>query len=302
MSYTATVYRIFIASPSDTIKERKAAEEAIHEWNIVNSFNKKIVLLPVLWEKNAAPSMRHSGQGEINVQLLDDADLLVGFFKTRIGAPTEHDLSGTIGEITRHIEAGKLTMLYFSTEKISHDTDLKQLAAVKELKADWHSRNMGLTADFKSATDFGRQFSKHLSIHLNKIEYNSSVEKDISQKEKLLTKNIDGSIENPDTILNLSNGEKVTLTEEAMQLLAAVYKDKKKELVYSSSKSGLYLGTNNVDFMEGANKRTQATWIDALNQLKNNGIVEDLGTSGQVYGLTKKGYSCGDMIWLGDLI
>ncbi|MBD0295232.1 MAG: hypothetical protein ICV84_08550 [Flavisolibacter sp.] len=54
--YTANVYYVFIASPGDVAKERKAAREIIHRWNKVHSYKNKIVLLPLGWEEEGVPA------------------------------------------------------------------------------------------------------------------------------------------------------------------------------------------------------------------------------------------------------
>ncbi len=56
MSYESIVYRILIASPSDVDEEREVAARVIQDWNDLNSFNKKIVLLPVRWETHSFPT------------------------------------------------------------------------------------------------------------------------------------------------------------------------------------------------------------------------------------------------------
>lgn len=135
MSYTANVYNIFLASPGDVAQERKAAREIIQEWNKVNSYAKKIVLLALGWEEDAVPAMGDGPQGVINEQLLKRADLLVGIFWMRIGTPTGKVPSGTVQEIEEHIAANKQAMLYFSDRPIiASKIDTDQYEAVKKLR------------------------------------------------------------------------------------------------------------------------------------------------------------------------
>lgn len=47
MPYSANVYRVMIASPSDVAKERQIIREVIHEWNSVHSEDRGIVLMPL---------------------------------------------------------------------------------------------------------------------------------------------------------------------------------------------------------------------------------------------------------------
>jgi hypothetical protein len=107
MPRQATAYTIVIASPGDTETERKALAEVVHAWNATNSVTTGIVLLPVSWEIHSTPDV---GPG----QAIRDADMLVGIFWTRLGAPTGEAESRTIDEIDRFRKAGKHVVLYFS--------------------------------------------------------------------------------------------------------------------------------------------------------------------------------------------
>src|SRR5216683_363056 len=118
MAFNAITYRVLIASPSDLAEERAAVAATITEWNAQHAAAESVVLLPVAWETHATPATGVRPQGEINRQLVDDADILVGMFWTRMGAPTGVAESGTVEEIDRFVGAGKPAMLYFSRRPI----------------------------------------------------------------------------------------------------------------------------------------------------------------------------------------
>lgn len=99
MSFQANVLRVMIASPGDVAEERKAVTEEIHRWNDANAAVRRLVLLPVKWETHTTPQQGDSPQAIINRQLLDDADIVVAIFGTRIGTPTEEYVSGTVEEV-----------------------------------------------------------------------------------------------------------------------------------------------------------------------------------------------------------
>ena len=101
MAYDSRVYRILIASPSDVEEEREIAERVIQEWNDLYSYSRKIVLLPLRWETHTAPEFGTRRQEVINRAIVDECDLLVGIFWTRIGSPTGAADSGTLEEIER---------------------------------------------------------------------------------------------------------------------------------------------------------------------------------------------------------
>jgi len=50
MAYDSRTYRILIASPSDVEEERDVAVNVIQEWNDLNSYSRKVTLLPLRWE------------------------------------------------------------------------------------------------------------------------------------------------------------------------------------------------------------------------------------------------------------
>ena len=119
MSYVAKTYNVMIASPGDVASERAIIRDVVYEWNAVHSNARKIVLLPIGWETHSSPEMGASAQAIINNQVLDKCDLLVGVFWTRIGTATDEYASGTVEEIERHIDTGKPTMLYFSSQPVA---------------------------------------------------------------------------------------------------------------------------------------------------------------------------------------
>jgi len=87
MPYSATVYRVLVASPSDVVDERRAIPEIIHQWNRENSFSSKRVLEAVKWETHCTPEMGDRPQEIVNRQVVRDCDILIGVFWTRLGSP-----------------------------------------------------------------------------------------------------------------------------------------------------------------------------------------------------------------------
>lgn len=169
MAYESKVYRILIASPSDVDEEREIASRIIQDWNDLNSFNKKIVLLPVRWETHSSPTYGVRPQEAINRQVVDDCDLLIGFFWTKLGTPTGTDLSGTLEEIKRVSAAGKPIMLYFSKRgKDPSLIDLKQLSALNDFKEEVYK--IALVENYNSVVDFRDKLSRHLEMKIRELQ------------------------------------------------------------------------------------------------------------------------------------
>ena len=168
MSFNATVYRILIASPGDIGEERNIIPEVVNEWNAVSSYATKIILMPLKWETNTTPRLGARPQEIINKQIVEDADLLVGVFWTRIGTDTGVAISGTAEEIQQFVDADKPVMLYFSQSPIEPDKiDINQFTALKKFKEKM--RLKGLTETYSGTGDFRQKFTRQLGINLNTL-------------------------------------------------------------------------------------------------------------------------------------
>ena len=135
MPYTAKVYRVLIASPSDLSKERELLPDVLHDWNRLNAATTGISFQPAKWELDVYPQMGKTAQDLLNKSLVDECDILIGMFWTRVGQPTKNAESGTAEEIKRFLAAKKLAMLYFSQVPVPHNLlDVKQWARLHKLR------------------------------------------------------------------------------------------------------------------------------------------------------------------------
>ncbi len=168
MSYSARVFKILIASPSDVQEEREIAVKTIQEWNDLNSSERQVVLLPLRWETHSAPEYGKRPQEVINRQVVDHCDLLVGVFWTRIGSPTGLSDSGTIEEIERVASQGKPIMLYFSQVKQDPDKiDVDQLSKLRKFKEKTFPR--GLIENYSNQIEFRDKLAKQLEIQIREL-------------------------------------------------------------------------------------------------------------------------------------
>lgn len=169
MAYDCRTYSILIASPSDVTEEREIAVKVIQEWNDLNSYSRKVVLLPLRWETHTAPEYGTRPQEVINQSIVDHCDLLVGIFWTRIGTPTGESESGTLEEINRVGKAAKPIMLYFSKIGIDPDRlDFDQVRQLKEFKEKTYPNS--LTESYKTMIDFRDKFSKQLELKIRELQ------------------------------------------------------------------------------------------------------------------------------------
>ncbi|WP_445279907.1 hypothetical protein [Streptomyces sp. DSM 118148] len=168
MSYDARVFTVLVASPGDVQEERRAIAEIIHEWNYLNSRDRSVVLLPLRWETHAHPEMGAEPQAIINRQIVDECDIAVGVFWTRLGTPTAAAESGSAEEIARVGESGKPVMMYFSNAPVPPgNLDLKELARLRDYQARHYPQ--GLVETYSSIQEFREKFTRQLSAKVMEI-------------------------------------------------------------------------------------------------------------------------------------
>jgi hypothetical protein len=275
MSYKATVYNIMIASPSDVNDERQIAQEVILEWNNINSFKRKVVLMPLRWEINTYSAIGRP-QDIINEQMLKKADILIGIFWTRIGTNTGKAVSGTVEEIEEHIKLGKDTMLFFSNKNIEPSKiDLNQYDAVKKLKNDYQTR--ALINSFNTKEDFKDDFTRQLTLLLNEEKYNLTESED------------ENDIDN-----NLSFVK--NLSDNAKTMLIKCSEDSSGKILKISSLGGSSYIVNSKVLNENEEPRTLAKWESALEELLELGLVKQTDSKGKIFNITDKGYNLADTL------
>ena len=259
MSYDAKVISVMIASPGDVIQERQIVREVIGEWNIINSRNQKLVLLPVGWETHASPEMGDRPQGIINKQVLKDCDLLIAIFWTRIGSPTGKEASGSIEEIEEHVRLGKPAMLYFSSLPVEpFKVDKEQYTALEKYKSEMRSR--GLVEEFKEHVVFRDKLRRQLS---HAVDRNFS-----SASSEAIVPN---------------------LSEEAWDLLLEAGSDSNGTIRKYRVDGSLIIETNGRNFVTSRDSRVEARWWRATAELEQQRLIEDREHKGDLFFLTQAG-------------
>jgi hypothetical protein len=169
MSFDAHVLNVLIASPSDTTRARDVIEKTLHGWNGDRAAREQVILLPRRWEGDSVPLLGDvDGQSVINAQLVDEADILVGIFYSRLGSPTPRDRSGTAEEVERVRAAGKPVHIYFSEMPLPHDVDPSELAELQKFKTDM--RTKGLYGSFASEDDLRTKVRSAIEFDLDRMQ------------------------------------------------------------------------------------------------------------------------------------
>jgi hypothetical protein len=109
------------------------------------------VLVPLRWETDAVPELGEDGQEVINRQLVDECDIVVALFHSRLGAPTPRAVSGTVEEIERARARGVPVHIYFSEMPIPRDVDPDELKRLNEYRSVLQAE--GLLGSYASLED-----------------------------------------------------------------------------------------------------------------------------------------------------
>lgn len=276
MVYRANVLSVMIASPSDVIEQRDDIRNTLSDWNFAHSYSRNLILMPVGWETHSAPELSGRAQSIINDRLLKDCDLLVGVFWTKLGTPTGEFESGTAEEISRHVDAGKPAMIYFSDVPVAPESlDLVGYGKLKAFKDELY--NKGLVESFSNAEEFRNKFRQQLSIQLNENSY------------------LSGIIRNSDPAKDPSTSA-AEMTTEASNLLIAAANDASGHVMSISTLGGRHIQTNGQSFGDPGNARSTALWESALNELVALGYLVSRGVKGEVYQVTNAGYKKADLL------
>ncbi|MDV6345556.1 hypothetical protein [Nitrosomonas sp. Is37] len=261
MSYTATVFKVMIASPSDVAVERSIIQEVLSEWNIAHADFRKLILLSVGWETHSVPEMGDRPQAIINKQILNDCDLLVGVFWTRIGTATGEYPSGTIEEIEEHIKTGKPTMLYFSSVPVVPTSiDPAQYSQLQSFKEKYQSQ--GLCDSYVDFTDFRLKFNRHLQMKLNRDLYQP--------------------IHTTAAIPSLSK-EAAFLLKESATVSDGI-------IINFATLGGHTIQVGGKNMIETGSDRSRAVWTSALEELESLDYVRPSSAKRELFRITRAGY------------
>lgn len=224
-------------------------------------------------------------------KIVKDADLLVAMFWTRIGTPTDAAKSGTVEEIEEHIKAGKPAMLYFSSAPVRPDSlDEAQYAEVKTFKGSMKER--GLYEEYESLDQFREKFARHLTLTIQRqfpVEEQRAEPADREQPrgEAAMQFKIRG--DERDLIGN-------SLPQEARTLLAEAAKAPNGTVLMTHTFGGMSVETNGRNFVDSKNPRSEARWRRVVEDLVQQGLLEQRDTDGQVVSLTDAGYRMADIL------
>lgn len=160
------VFQVFIASPSDLARERKAIPGFINRWNSENGESKNAFFVPRMWEFD----IPQGGFDALGAQHLIDSRLLMGsdacfaLFWSTLGSIDATGTSNTAHELDLIRNSGLPTYLWVKNSSIPTNRDLTKRTEVDSFVQQ--SRGNGyLTGSFNNT----RELEKLLNRALDEI-------------------------------------------------------------------------------------------------------------------------------------
>jgi hypothetical protein len=245
--------------------------------------------MPVGWDTHAFPELGDRAQALINKNVLDKCDLLVAIFWTRIGTSTGAAESGTVEEIRKHVEAGKPAMVYFSTAPVAPQTlDPEQYKQLTSFKT-W-CKSMGLIEEYENVDEFGDKFRRQIQ---GIIRGNDYVRELISATSYA---SIAGANEDIHSTAEIRLTAASRLSSEAVTLIIEASKDLNGTILIMRHLGGQSISTNGVDLVHSNDRRQNARWEAAIEELEGQRLIADLGFKKEIFQITQRGFEAADQL------
>jgi len=163
------IFKAFIASPSDTNKERILCDKIFDEINSGLGEIYKFRLESLKWEIDVRPSIKDKdGQSMIFEQIGDSFDIFIGIMNKKFGTPTPRAASGTEEEFNeafnRFKEKQDLEIIFYFNEEpplSMNEINLSELLKIEEFRKKLQPK--GIYGFYNGASDFEEKLRKHLT-------------------------------------------------------------------------------------------------------------------------------------------
>lgn len=262
--FQANCYNIMIVSPSDISEEREIAKNILYRWNELNSRFHNIVFSVLGYDINAHADSGVHPQESLNHQLLEQADLIIAIFWTKLGTPTIEYSSGSVEEISKHIKQGKKALIYFSNKSVDpQKLDSEQYKKLQEYKQSIQGN--AFYKEFSSQEEFERLLNTEIQLIANELETT------------------------PIVVQYQTSESKMKFSEMEMEVLRVM--KKKQQLQFIKMMGGTTFGDYFIN-----DQRQLAEIEEAINSLEDKGFIKATSYKRNLFDLTAKGYRICDSI------
>ena len=262
--FQAKCYNVMIVSPSDVSEEREIAKDVLYRWNELNSRFHGIVFSVLGYDINAHADSGIHPQESLNHQLLEQADLIIAIFWTKLGTPTTEYSSGSVEEISKHIEQGKKALIYFSNKTVDpRNIDSEQYKNLQNYKKSIQGR--AFYKEFSSEDEFKELLNDEIQLIANELESNEII------------------------IQNQPTQAKVQFSEMELEVLKVM--KEKEQLQFVKMMGGTTFGGYLI-----RDQRQLAEVEEAIDSLEERGFIKATSYKRNLFDLTAAGYRICDQI------
>ncbi|MEJ7560863.1 MAG: DUF4062 domain-containing protein [Pedobacter sp.] len=177
---TQKIYRCFISSPGDCLKEREVCQVVMDKINGGLAKHLGINFRTFMWEYDVLPDIGQNGQEIIDEYIKkSNYDIFLGIMKNRFGHPTKKAGSGTEHEFIDALERKKNSensipriLFFFGKENVDLNNPkiediLEQHKKVKQFKSG--ISNNGIYIDFESVEEFEKILEEKLNLFISEL-------------------------------------------------------------------------------------------------------------------------------------
>jgi hypothetical protein len=166
MPQPITLYRVFLAAPSDVTEELVLLQEVLTDWNLQHGQALQARVELVNWRTHTHPATGKRPQALVNKQAFDSCDLVVAIFWSRFGTPTGRAGSGTEEEIMRAIKQKKPVLVYFSTRPVPGQKPVEH-SRIEKFKRRFGQR--ALYGQYSEIESFTKELRNHLALTMHEL-------------------------------------------------------------------------------------------------------------------------------------
>jgi len=192
MAKTITLYKIFVASPSDLKDERSSIEDVVDELNLSTFNNADIKIELKKWETHANPDIGAYPQQVINKDISDDYDVFIGLLWSKFGSPTGQYGSGTEEEfhnaysLYQDSPSSIKIMFYFKQAAIPFDKiDTKSINLIRKFKSEISDKGV-LYWEYNTVEEFQKLLRIQLTRKIQELRQNETVPTYIVDEEEVM--------------------------------------------------------------------------------------------------------------------
>ena len=253
-----------IVSPSDVEQEREIAIDVLCKWNELNSRFHNIVFSVLGYDINAHADSGQPPQEILNHQLLEQADIIIAIFWTKLGTPTTEYSSGSVEEISKHIHQKKQALIYFCNKSVDpRNLDSEQYKKLQEYKKAIQGSTF--YKEFSSENEFERLLNSEIQLIANELEAKQII------------------------VQSQAKEPKEQFSEMEIEVLKVM---KEKQHLQFVKMLG---GTNFGDYFI-KNQRQLAEIEEAIDSLEERGLIKATSFNRNLFDLTAAGYRICDQI------